>query len=190
MIDNIKKSSSQNASSKTAYNGGAQLFTSETNIFGAATPATNVFGAATPATNVFGAAPPATNIFGAAAPTNAFSSSAYAGTASHGFSMTTSTPVMPTSGNAFGFGTSTPHNTFSPAAASEGFLQTASNPRLNRTTDDTPSAGQQNQSSSHLQLLGLYTPVAELTAEERAEFENAKFTLDHVPLRPPPKDMI
>lgn len=36
----------------------------------------------------------------------------------------------------------------------------------------------------------IYTPLNQLSAEDRAQYEAPKFTFGHVPVRPPPKDLI
>jgi len=36
----------------------------------------------------------------------------------------------------------------------------------------------------------IYTPLDQLSAEDRAQYEAPKFTLGHVPVRPPPKELI
>jgi len=36
----------------------------------------------------------------------------------------------------------------------------------------------------------VYTPLDKLSAEDRAQYEAPKFTLGHVPVRPPPKELI
>lgn len=36
----------------------------------------------------------------------------------------------------------------------------------------------------------IYTPLDQLSAEDRAQYEAAKFTLGRVPVRPPPKELV
>jgi len=56
----------------------------------------------------------------------------------------------------------------------------------------SPADSRQNQTAdtaNSCQSL-VYTPLDQLSADDRVQYEAAKFTLGHVPVRPPPKELI
>jgi len=106
-----------------------------------------------------------------------------------------------TTGNAFGASATNafpgPANLFSASSstsAATGFAgMSSSRPQTAfGWAQPAPAASHQNQTAdtaNSCQSL-VYTPLDELSADDRVQYEAAKFTLGHVPVRPPPKELI
>ncbi len=59
---------------------------------------------------------------------------------------------------------------------------------LGNKPQQQPQQQQQQQQQQHKSTL--YTPIDQLTAEERQQFEAPKFTLGKIPMKPPPREFI
>lgn len=130
-----------------------------------------------------------------APPSNAF--------ASHGFDSvtaatdTTAQTFTASTTNAFAkpVNVFTPLSSFGQSAAvpqqgSGGFASSLSQPQ---TMFGFAQPARIDASQSHTADITaslVYTPLDQLTAEEKAQYEASKFTLGRIPVRPPPKELV
>ena len=125
-----------------------------------------------------GFAAPGVDSFGTATTANAFGGSttnAFPGPANF-FSAPPSTSAVQQGSTFTGFAgmaSSQPQTAF-------GWAPPASTDSHQNQTADTAHSGRSL----------VYTPLDQLSAEDRVQYEAAKFTLGHVPVRPPPKELI
>jgi len=145
-------------------------------------PVTSSFTAKVPPPSA-GFAAPGFGLFGTATDTSAQTFGASTANAFPGpvnlFSPSASTfgqvPQQSSAGTGFGGFTSSPQ----PQAAF-GFAQPAGgNTGQSHATDVATSCASL-----------VYTPLDQLSVEDRAQYEAPKFTLGHVPVRPPPKELV
>jgi len=119
-------------------------------------------------------------------------------TTAHTFGPSTAANAFPQPVNFFSTPVSTlgqPSVMLQQGSAASGFAGSASftASSLPQTTFGfaQPAAAESVQSQTGDTAASLvYTPLDQLSAEDRAQFEAPKFTLGHVPVRPPPKELI
>ena len=75
-------------------------------------------------------------------------------------------------------------------AGTAGFASSSSQPQATFGFQQPArvDAGQSQTADAAASLV--YTPLDQLSAEDRAQYEAAKFTLGRIPVRPPPKELI
>ena len=92
-----------------------------------------------------------------------------------------------------------PVNFFSSATPQQGSTDTGfagSGSFMPSSQPDTFGSAQPDRANSSQSQTGacpasrVYTPLDQLSAEDRAQYEAPKFSLGHVPVRPPPKELI
>ncbi|BET03404.1 metal ion Hypothetical protein [Nesidiocoris tenuis] len=182
--------------------------TFQQNVFGAV-PSPVPFGA-TPTANPFGTSSPTASPFGAAASTVNSTGSPFGAatppTNSTGNPFGAATPATNSTGNPFGAPTPSINSTGSPFGAATPATNSTANP-FGAATPSTNSAavpfgaalpsgaeastfpgfGSVQQPSGNNNPA--YTPLAELTEAELEQFKATTFTLQNLPLRPPPPEM-
>ena len=91
-----------------------------------------------------------------------------------------------------------PVNTFSSAVSQQRFgafagtacfSSSSSQPQTTFGFANVDGAGQSQRTADVAASL-VYTPLDQLSADERAQFEAPKFTLGRIPVRPPPKELV
>ncbi|KAJ7991970.1 hypothetical protein DPEC_G00289370 [Dallia pectoralis] len=165
--------------------------TTSPSTFSFAGPTTGGFGSATsqlPVTGFSNAVAPSASLFGSTASTTAPSASGFSFAAPAGKDSSTIGFAAPVSASGFSFASTSMSGAggfggggFGQVSGAGGFGGGGFGQVSGGITKTTLTGGSAGS---------LFTPQSELTAEELKEFENKRFTLGQIPLKPPPAEML
>ncbi|XP_041347162.1 nuclear pore complex protein Nup98-Nup96-like, partial [Gigantopelta aegis] len=158
----------------------ADTTTTAAGLFGSPTP-TSTFGAGASPLSSFGGSATKTNLFGAGA--GAFGGGTFGGSPQ-------ASPGPSAAGQGIGSPASPPSGLFGrPVTTATGAsTQGQTTPQIGgRSLFGAAAATPQQQEGSRSTV---YTPLDQLTEEEKAQFRAPAFTLGKVPMRPPPREYI